>query len=351
MDNSAQNESPQISIGKSVYTKTYFHVTCIELVRQQFRHLAQTAAAKAGLDVGKQFNVVRIDQNLTQVALLSYPDFFDNPYPELGESWLVRCDHWTVSHRTYEHSTNPPILHRKELLLPTDHPRAAEYSAFTKIAEDIGLFDNTTLIGFRKAWWLEDPMQNLYNREPLPLARWVTLRSDINYRSPREILHTVNQLLPLDRPMESGSPLSGHDVEFLTYVDTRDLISKTVAGITECIKDGFKRQHVSLITFRGRESSRLAPFEAIGPYTLRAPTSQYDLFGNPVFTQGDIVTDSVHRFKGRASPCVVFTEIDFEAMDDNVMRRLFVGVTRATMKLVLVMSENAAKALLARLPD
>jgi len=51
----------------------------------------------------------------------------------------------------------------------------------------------------------------------------------------------------------------------------------------------------------------------------------------------------VHRFKGRASPCVVFTEIDFETLDDAAARRLFVGATRATMKLVMVASEQAAR--------
>jgi hypothetical protein len=57
----------------------------------------------------------------------------------------------------------------------------------------------------------------------------------------------------------------------------------------------------------------------------------------------------VHRFKGRAVPCVVFTEIDFDTLDDAAMRRLFVGATRATMKLTLVVSEQSAKVLLDRL--
>jgi hypothetical protein len=64
----------------------------------------------------------------------------------------------------------------------------------------------------------------------------------------------------------------------------------------------------------------------------------------------------VLRFKGRASPCVVFTEIDFESLDDAAVRRLFVGATRASMKLVLVASERAVAALqqgrpVAGLPD
>jgi hypothetical protein len=41
----------------------------------------------------------------------------------------------------------------------------------------------------------------------------------------------------------------------------------------------------------------------------------------------------------------VFAEIDFETLDDKALRKLFVGATRAMMKLVLVTSERATKAL------
>jgi hypothetical protein len=200
-----------------------------------------------------------------------------------------------------------------------------------------------------RAWWLEDPMQNLYTRPALPLPGWVSLRSDVNYRSPKDILETMNRLLPLEHPVDAGSPLGGSEVEILTYTDTGDLIAKTVSAVTKCIGLGFRRPHIAVITYRGREHSRLTPYDRLGPYSLRAPTGQYDLLGNSVFTEGEVLIDSVHRFKGRASPCVVFTEIDFEALDDAAVRRLFVGATRATMKLVLVVSEKSARVLLDRM--
>ena len=200
-----------------------------------------------------------------------------------------------------------------------------------------------------RAWWLEDPMQNLYGRPRVPLAGWVNLRSDVNYRSPRDILDALNRMLPLEHPVEAGSPLTGSEVEIVSYTDTADLIAKTVGAITDCIRAGFKRQHIAVISYRGREHSKLAPFDQLGPYALKAPTGSYDLLGNPVYTEGDILIDSVLRFKGRAAPCVVLTEIDFEALDSAAVRRIFVGATRATMKLTLVVSEGAAKVLLDRL--
>jgi hypothetical protein len=48
---------------------------------------------------------------------------------------------------------------------------------------------------------------------------------------------------------------------------------------------------------------------------------------------------------------VVFTEIDFETLDENAMRRIFVGATRASLKLVMVVSERAAALFLKRLED
>jgi hypothetical protein len=51
----------------------------------------------------------------------------------------------------------------------------------------------------------------------------------------------------------------------------------------------------------------------------------------------------VLRIKGRAAPCVVLTEIDFEALGEAAVRRIFVGATCATMKLTLVVSAASAK--------
>jgi len=77
---------------------------------------------------------------------------------------------------------------------------------------------------------------------------------------------------------------------------------------------------------------------------------QYDLFGNPVFRDGELLVESVYRFKGQSAPAVILTEVDFETFDDKSYRKLFVGMTRARMKLVLVISDRAAGFLLDKLP-
>ena len=200
-----------------------------------------------------------------------------------------------------------------------------------------------------RAWWLEDPLQNLYDRPPVALPGWVGLRADTNYRSPKDILATLNRLL--DQPVAAGSPLTGGAVERFPYADVDELPHATIKAITRAIGLGFRRSHIAVISYRGREHSAMAPFTRLGPYALRAPTGRYDLLGNPVLTDGDILIDSVHRFKGRAAPCVILTEIDFDTLDDRAVRRLFVGATRATLKLMLVLSARAEATLRQRLTE
>ena len=67
-----------------------------------------------------------------------------------------------------------------------------------------------------------------------------------------------------------------------------------------------------------------------------------------MYRAGEIRFDSVYRFKAQCAPCVILTEVDFETFDESALRRLFVGATRATLKLCIIMSERSAAALLAR---
>lgn len=194
-----------------------------------------------------------------------------------------------------------------------------------------------------RAWWLEDPLQNLYGRPPAELPGWVCLRSGTNYRSPRDILALLNPLLPA--PIVAGSPLAGADVEILTYAGPDELVLHTAHAITRAVSLGFKRSQIAVITYRGREHSALTPLTRLGPHSLRAPTGRYDLLGNPMLSEGDVLIDSVLRFKGRAAPCVILTEIDFDQLEERAVRRLFVGATRATLKLLLVVSMRSAPVL------
>jgi hypothetical protein len=203
-----------------------------------------------------------------------------------------------------------------------------------------------------RATWLEDPTQNLYGREMVPLPGWVTLHSHTNYRSPRQVVDMLASIGAARQPVEAASPFEGADIEALVYPhgDTEAMLAQTKHAITLCLAAGFARQDIAIASFRGREKSAILGLDTLGDaHTLKSFTGEYDLFGNPVFRDGGLLAESVYRFKGQSAPAVIFTEIDFEQIDELVFRKLFVGMTRARLKLVLVLSERAAQQLLDRI--
>lgn len=199
-------------------------------------------------------------------------------------------------------------------------------------------------------WWLEDPLQNLYMREPVALPGWTTLKETTNYRSPRDILDYVRDVVgaavPVAAALASGSPFDGSDISLSVYDEANAAegsIEATKRAITQALSLGFRKQDIAVLSFRGREGSAMTAQDHLGPHRLRSFTGKYDLFGNPEYRDGDVLFESIYRFKGQAAPCVILTEVDFNAFDERIARKLFVGATRATMKLIIVASQRAAQ--------
>ena len=141
----------QLSTGKMVANSLYVHYSALELIAEDDAGLARQAAEQMG-EVALAANVYKIDAKRKVVSLLNYPGFFEQAFPALTESWCVYLDEDRTSYRTYAQSLNPPILHRKELLLPPDHPMQQELQLLSKQAEQVGLFDKPNTIGFLNNW-------------------------------------------------------------------------------------------------------------------------------------------------------------------------------------------------------
>lgn len=60
------------------------------------------------------------------------------------------------------------------------------------------------------------------------------------------------------------------------------------------------------------------------------------------------MVESLRRFKGQSAPVVVLynIDIDFDTVTDAERRKLFVGLTRGQLRVDLVLSERAERALL-----
>ncbi|BBA35316.1 peptidase M15A [Methylocaldum marinum] len=138
--------------GKSVARNVYFHVSLLDTLEPESRDAVHAAGCIAQVRPGEDYNVVKLNRDKNGVSLLDYPGFFEEGFPVLRRYWTVDLENHTVRFRTYENSLNPPILHRKELLLPASHPQREMFEALTSSAEQIGLFDDPCRIGFKQAW-------------------------------------------------------------------------------------------------------------------------------------------------------------------------------------------------------
>jgi len=137
--------------GKQLPDAVYLHDTAIDLVPPELlADLAKTISA-LGLE-DKQWNVVKFFKRDHKVTLLNYPGFLEDPYPALEHAYTINLDNQTVRESSYTDSENPPILHRKETFLRSDHPSVSEFQAITEEGEKAGLYDNPKIIGFRKSW-------------------------------------------------------------------------------------------------------------------------------------------------------------------------------------------------------
>ncbi|MEY4749828.1 MAG: hypothetical protein RIQ60_2042 [Pseudomonadota bacterium] len=141
-------------LGKRVVDELYVHISAlVGLEDEQLRTRIEAAVQSLSSVSEPRPNVAKVNLRTGRLSLLSYPEFDEDPFPQLVASWTF----WPGSSsdpafRTYGDSLNPPILHRKELLVQAAHPARERWANLTATAENLGLFDDTTTIGFRLNW-------------------------------------------------------------------------------------------------------------------------------------------------------------------------------------------------------
>ena len=197
--------------------------------------------------------------------------------------------------------------------------------------------------------WLEDPVQNLYRRTPMPLPGWTTLRSPVNYRSPHVLVTLMNMLGLADAAIHAGSAVHGFDPQLEAYRDEAGLLAATEAAVRRLLAEGHAPSDIAVITWRGLGGSRIAGLDTLAGLRTRRFTGRYTGEGDAVVSDGELQLETLFRFKGQAADCVVLTEVDFDDWSEDARTRLFVALTRARLKLALVASERAAELIEERL--
>ena len=138
------------SVGKKTQSALYVHHTALSHLPPVLRVYEECARVVSGEIAGT--NIIKLSKLKPQVSYLSYPDFDTDPHPELKESFLVRIPQLKLNVRDYHLSDNPPILHRKELLVVKDYPRRRVFSRLSHIEESHCLFNDAINISRKKEW-------------------------------------------------------------------------------------------------------------------------------------------------------------------------------------------------------
>ncbi|OAI06200.1 DNA phosphorothioation-associated putative methyltransferase [Methylomonas methanica] len=139
-------------LGKKVLNNVYWHYSLTVSQDFEVQQTVKAAEVLAHLKPGLDYNVIKYDGKSEMLSLLWYPNFFEGPFPALETSFRIDLTMQRVEKRSYQTSLNPPILHRKELLLSRDAPNYQQFTQLTETAEQLGLFDDTIRIGFKQAW-------------------------------------------------------------------------------------------------------------------------------------------------------------------------------------------------------
>jgi hypothetical protein len=83
--------------------------------------------------------------------------------------------------------------------------------------------------------------------------------------------------------------------------------------------------------------------DRIGPFSTRRFRGKYTPDSEPIWEEGELMVESIFSFKGQSAPAIVISEIDFEKLTPLEKRKLFVGLTRAQMRVEMVISPRAER--------
>ena len=145
-----KEDSMASGIGKVVGGARYVHRSALPLVDPTSLQLFRQALAY--LYEGVVWNVVKFRvRNGKSVSFLLYDDFKADPFPVLTTSTQVDLLSGKVCKRSYSR-VNPPILHRKELLIAPNNQNSPLFSRLTSDLERLGAFKEIYKFGTKLRW-------------------------------------------------------------------------------------------------------------------------------------------------------------------------------------------------------
>jgi DNA phosphorothioation-associated putative methyltransferase len=137
-------------VGKLLPTALYVHRCALDMLEPLLR--VYEGCARAYIGEVEDANVIKLHRFTGKVSYLSYPEFDTDPHPALRRCLKVALRSLQLECLDYAGSANPPVLHRKETLLPPGHPLYEGCARLTRQEERHGLLDDSATIGTRDGW-------------------------------------------------------------------------------------------------------------------------------------------------------------------------------------------------------
>ena len=138
------------SVGKLLPDALYVHHTAVEHLPPVLRVYEGCGRQLAGTVEG--LTLVKLFRRRARVSYLAYEDFDRVAHPALQSAIVADLKRLDLHFRDYIHSSNPPILHRKELFVGEDYPARQRFARLTAREDRMGLLNTPSIIGTRNEW-------------------------------------------------------------------------------------------------------------------------------------------------------------------------------------------------------
>ncbi len=138
-----------LPFGKRLPQATYVYAPDSTALPDELRAIVDRLRAQ--MNLAADFNVLKFADE-GGISFLRYLRFFETPHPELSESVRVSLVTGKVTRSRFGSDGNPPILHRKELLVAPGEALADSWARLTAQEEAAGLYEFPATIGFKAVW-------------------------------------------------------------------------------------------------------------------------------------------------------------------------------------------------------
>ncbi|MDP3492585.1 MAG: ATP-dependent helicase [Hyphomonadaceae bacterium] len=191
--------------------------------------------------------------------------------------------------------------------------------------------------------WLEDPNQQLRNTATVDLLAegFIGYQARLNHRSPDSIARFIQRVLPFS--FEAANTLPGLGVGVTPYRSDDEQGTIVAKIVSDLVGRGFDHSEIVVLSLRGLGQATLGRTDKVGVHSLARFSGEYDHLGNQLASKGQLLFESIYRFKGQQAPAVIVTDIEPDsARLSHHHRLLLCAATRATVRLELVANRHAS---------